>query len=70
MKNQFKDMKLTELEKAHEDLIEEYKDLRFRAVVGEMNDPIKKRRMRRSIARAKTLIHEYKTGIRKQEEQG
>jgi len=70
MKNQFKEMKLTELEKAHEDLIEEYKDLRFREVVGEMNDPVKKRRIRRSIARAKTLIHEYKLGIRKQEEQG
>lgn len=66
MKNQFKDMKLAELEKAHDDLLDEYKDLRFHEVVGEMNDPVKKRRMRRSIARVKTLIHEYKLGIRKQ----
>ena len=66
MKNQFKDMKLAELEKAHDDLIDEYRDLRFHEVVGEMNDPVKKRRMRRSIARVKTLIHEHKLGIRKQ----
>jgi len=70
MKNQFKDMKLNELEKAHDDLIEEYRDIRFKEVVGELNDPVKKRNVKRAIARAKTIIHEYKLGIRKQEEQG
>jgi len=70
MKTQFKDMKLAELEKAHDDLIEEYREIRFREVVGELNDPVKKRTIRRSIARAKTIMNEFKLGIRNQEEQG
>lgn len=70
MKNQFKDMKPAEIEKAHDDLVEEYREIRFKEVVGELNDPVKKRNVKRSIARAKTIMHEYKLGIRKQEEQG
>ncbi len=68
MKNDFKNLKVSELEKVHDDLIQELRDLRFREVVGELNNPVKKRTLRRSIARAKTLLQEYGTGKRKPNE--
>jgi large subunit ribosomal protein L29 len=68
MKNSFKKLRVSELEKVRDDLVVELRELRFREVVGELNNPVKKRNLRRSIARAKTLLHEYKTGIRKQQE--
>jgi large subunit ribosomal protein L29 len=68
MKNDFNTLKVSELEKVHDDLIQELRDLRFREVVGELNNPVKKRILRRSIARAKTLLQEYSTGKRKPSE--
>ena len=68
MKNKFNDMSVDELEKTHDDMVEELRELRFREVVGELNNPIAKRTLRRSIARAKTILHEHKCGKRKSEE--
>lgn len=68
MKNKFNNMKIEELEKVHDDMIEELRDLRFREVVGELNDPTRKRILKRSIARAKTILHEYQLDIRNQVE--
>lgn len=68
MKNDFKNLKVSELEKVHDDLVRELRELRFREVVGELNNPVKKRTLRRSIARAKTLLQEYATGTRKPSE--
>jgi large subunit ribosomal protein L29 len=65
MKNNFNDMKMDELSKVHDDLLIELRELRFREVVGELNDPLRKRNVRRSIARAKTIMHEHVLGIRK-----
>ena len=68
MKNDFKKFRVSELEEVRDDLIKELRDLRFREVVGELNNPVKKRTLRRSIARAKTVLHEHKLGTRKQQE--
>jgi large subunit ribosomal protein L29 len=68
MKNDFRKFRMSELEEVRDDLVLELRDLRFRAVVGELNNPVRKRILRRSIARAKTILHEYKTGKRKQPE--
>ena len=67
MKNKFNDMSVDELKKTHDDMIEELRELRFREVVGELNNPTNKRVLRRSIARAKTILHEFECGKRKSE---
>lgn len=68
MKNDFRNLKVSELEKVQDDLVIELRELRFREVLGELNNPVRKRTIRRSISRAKTLLSEYKSGKRKQQE--
>jgi len=68
MKNDFRNLKVSELEKVQDDLVIELRELRFREVLGELNNPVRKRTIRRSIARAKTLLGEFKSGKRKQQE--
>ncbi|MCK5266941.1 MAG: 50S ribosomal protein L29 [Spirochaetes bacterium] len=68
MKNKYNDMNLDELKKTHEDLLEEAMNLRFHEVIGQLNNPMRKRIVRRSLARINTILNEYKLGIRKQKE--
>ena len=66
MKDSFNDLTLLELRKKHDELIKEYRDVRFNVVMGHVDNPLKKRTMRRKLARANTLLHEYELGIRKE----
>lgn len=68
MKNKYNDMKVEELEKVYEDLSDELRDLKFRQVVGELNNPMRKRIVRRSMAQVLTILNEYNKGIRKKAE--
>ncbi|AWG42859.1 50S ribosomal protein L29 [Candidatus Borreliella tachyglossi] len=65
MLKKFKDLTLEDIEARRLALKKEYMDLRFKAVVGHVENPLKKREMRRDIARLNTIIHEYGMGIRK-----
>jgi len=64
MNDSFKDLTLKELLTKREELKKEYRDLRFNLVVGHVDNPVRKRTMRRQIARLNTIIHEYELGIR------
>lgn len=58
MKNSFKELKYEELLVKREELRKKYMDLRFKMVIGHVENPLEKRNMRRQIARLNTLIHQ------------
>lgn len=62
MKNSFKELKYEELLAKREELRRKYMDLRFKMVIGHVDNPLEKREMRRQIARLNTLIHQHETG--------
>ncbi|MCQ2603972.1 MAG: 50S ribosomal protein L29 [Spirochaetia bacterium] len=64
MKNSFKELTHEELLAKYEELKKKYMDLRFKTVLGHLDNPLEKRTIRRQIARVKTLIHEKNLGIR------
>ena len=64
MKNNFKELTHEELLAKYEELKKKYMDLRFKTVLGHLDNPLEKRTIRRQIARVKTLIHEKNLGIR------
>jgi len=64
MKNSFKELTHEELLAKCEELIKKYMDLRFKTVLGHVENPLEKRNLRRQIARVKTLIHAKNLGIR------
>ncbi len=64
MKDSFKDLTLKELLTKREEMKKEYRDLRFNLVVGHVDNPLRKRTLRRQIARLNTIIHEYELGMR------
>jgi len=68
MKNEFNEMGVKELEKVQEDMQKELADIKFDESLKEIGNPLKKRVLRRSIARAKTILNEYKLGLRKKAE--
>lgn len=59
MRNSFKDLTFEELLQKREDLKQEYRELRFNMVVGHVDNPLKKRTLRRRIARLNTLIYNH-----------
>ena len=65
MKDSFKDLTYEELNSKFNELTKKYMDLRFKTVLGHVENPLERRNMRRRIARLKTLIHENDLGIRK-----
>ena len=65
MKDNFKDLTYEELKSKYNELTKKYMDLRFKSVLGHIENPLEKRNIRRKIARLKTLIHESDLGIRK-----
>ena len=64
MKNSYKELTHEELLAKYEELKKKYMDLRFKTVLGHLENPVEKRTIRRQIARVKTLIHEKNLGIR------
>ena len=64
MKEAFSDLTLRELVTKREDLKKEYRTVRFNIVMGQVENPLRKRTLRRKIARLNTIIHEYALGMR------
>lgn len=65
MKDTFKDLTYEELVNKRSELKKKYLDIRFKMVLGHVENPLERRNIRRAIARLNTLIHEYALGIRK-----
>lgn len=61
MKNSFKELKYEELLVKREELRKKYMDIRFKMVIGHVENPLEKRNMRRQIARLNTLIHQHES---------
>lgn len=59
MKDTFKELTFKELVQKREDLKKEYMDLRFKMVVGHVDNPLQKRNLRRKIARLNNLIYNH-----------
>ncbi|MFP4113758.1 MAG: 50S ribosomal protein L29 [Spirochaetota bacterium] len=59
MRDSFKDLTFEELLQRREELKQQYRDLRFNMVVGHVDNPLKKRTLRRQIARLNTLIYNH-----------
>jgi large subunit ribosomal protein L29 len=56
MKNSFKNLSFAELKAKRDELNKKYMELRFKIVIGHVENPLQKRIMRRQIARLNTLI--------------
>jgi large subunit ribosomal protein L29 len=59
MKNSFKNLSFQELKTKRTELKKKYMELRFKMVIGHVDNPLQKRNMRRQIARLNTLIHAH-----------
>jgi large subunit ribosomal protein L29 len=59
MKDSFKELTFKELVQKREDLKKQYFDLRFKMVVGHVDNPLEKRNLRRKIARLNCLIYNH-----------
>jgi large subunit ribosomal protein L29 len=57
MKNSFKNLSFAELRAKRDELNRKYMELRFKVVIGHVENPLQKRIHRRQIARLNTLIH-------------
>jgi len=56
VKNSFKNLTYPELKAKLAELKKKYMELRFKMVIGHVDNPLQKRTMRRQIARLNTLI--------------
>ncbi len=65
MKNRFKEISKAEAVAKLAELKKQFMDLRFKMVLGHVENPLEKRNLRRQIARLNTIIAEYDKGIRK-----
>lgn len=65
MKTNFKEISRDEAKAKLEELKKSYMDLRFQFVLGHVENPLKKRIIRRQIAQLNTILREYELGIRK-----
>jgi large subunit ribosomal protein L29 len=65
MKETFNDLTLEEIIAKRDELRKNLNNLRFDMVLGHVESPMEKRKLKRSIARLNTMIHEVELGIRK-----
>ncbi len=63
--HELKELGLDEVKLRLEDLEEELSNLRFQKALGQLNNPLRIRIVRREIAQLKTVIHEHELGLRK-----
>jgi large subunit ribosomal protein L29 len=54
-----RDLTSEELQQKHDDLLADHFKLRVKHTLGQLENPLELRAMRRDIARAKTLLREY-----------
>jgi large subunit ribosomal protein L29 len=65
MKNSFKNLSFAELKAKRDELKKKYMELRFKIVIGHVDNPLQKRVMRKQIARLNTLIREHEIAEQK-----
>ncbi len=65
MKNRFKEISKAEAVAKLAELKKQFMDLRFKMVLGHVENPLEKRNLRHQISRLNTIITEYDKGIRK-----
>jgi len=65
MKNRFEEISKAEAVAKLAELKKQFFDLRFKMVLGHVENPLEKRNLRRQIARLNTIITEFDKGIRK-----
>ena len=65
MKNRYKEISKAEAVAKLAELKKQFMDLRFKLVLGHVENPLEKRNLRRQIARLTTIISEFDLGIRK-----
>ena len=63
--HELKELSLNEIQFRLEDLEEEMINLRYQKALGQLNNPLRIRTVRREIAQMKTVIHESELGLRK-----
>jgi large subunit ribosomal protein L29 len=59
------ELPVDELKELKEKYIKDYRIFRFNKIVGQLENELKVRETRRSIARINTILREYELGIRK-----
>ena len=64
-KENLNEMTIDELKELKDKTIKDYRIFRFNKIVGQLENELKIREIRRSIARINTLLREYELGIRK-----
>ncbi len=64
MKDSFSDLSYAELLTKREELKKQSREARFNKVIGHLENPLVLRTLRRQMARANTIIHEYRLRIR------
>ncbi len=67
MKDSFNDLSYKELLNKKEEFGKKLFDIRMNRVLGNIENPLEIRTVKRKIARLNTLIHEFRLGIRSQE---
>ena len=65
---EIKELSPAELEQRLRDLQEEYQNFRFQHATRQLDNPLRLRFIRRDIARIKTVLQEFKSGRRKQQQ--
>lgn len=65
MKNRYNEVSRPEAVAKLAELKKQFFDLRFKLVLGHVENPLEKRNLRRQIARLNTIITEFDRGIRK-----
>jgi large subunit ribosomal protein L29 len=64
------EMSVDELKELRDKYIKDYRIFRFNKIVGQLENELKVRETRRSIARINTILREYELGIRKTRVEG
>jgi large subunit ribosomal protein L29 len=59
MKNSFKELSFKELVQKREEVKKAFFDLRFKMVVGHVDNPMQKKELKRQIARLNTIIYNH-----------
>ena len=61
---EIKEFTMSELKVRLEDAQNELANLRFQKTLGQLNNPLRIRTVRREISRLKTVLHEHELGLR------
>ncbi len=62
--DEIKQLPVEELKLRLEDALEELGNLRFQHSTHQLDNPLRLRSLRRDVARIRTVLHEYTSGIR------